>query len=63
VLQRLNKYFAKQMKIVFKKELRADQIRGMLSLISFRIFGLPCCSSKNVWIKIYKSVTLPAVNL
>jgi hypothetical protein len=51
------------MKIVFKKELRADQIRGMLSLIPFRIFGLRCCSSKNVWIKTDNTVTLPTVIL
>jgi hypothetical protein len=63
VLQKLNKYFAKQMKIVFKKELRARQIWGMLALIPSRIIGLPRCSPKKVWIKIYDTVTLPAVIL
>jgi hypothetical protein len=51
------------MKIVFKKELWAGQIRGMLALIPSRTITLPCCSPKKVWIKIYKTVTLPAVNL
>jgi hypothetical protein len=61
-----NKLFegvAKQMKIVFKKELRADQIWGMLALIPFRIFCFPFCSPKKVRIKIYKTVTLPVVIL
>jgi hypothetical protein len=62
MLQRENKCFAKEMKIVFK-ELWAYQIWGMLALIPFRIFGLPFCSPKKVRFKMYKTVTLPVVIL
>jgi hypothetical protein len=57
VLERLNKCFAKQIKVVFKKELRADQIRRMLAPIPFRLFCLPFCFPKKVWIKIYRTLT------
>jgi hypothetical protein len=55
------KYSAKQIKIGFTKELRADQIRGMLALIQFRIFCLLLCSLKEVRIKIYKTMILPLI--
>jgi hypothetical protein len=47
------------MKIVFKEELRADHILGMLAIIPFRIFCLLFWTLKKVRIKIYKPMILP----
>ena len=43
------------------KKLRADSSRGMLAIIRRRIFCLPVCYSKNIKIKIYRTVILPVV--
>jgi len=56
------KYLGKiRIKIVFGKKLRADGSYGMLHIFRCRMFFSSSLLSKNIEIKIYRSIILPVV--
>jgi hypothetical protein len=49
------------MKIRFRRKLRVDGIRVMLTTVESRNVGLPVCFVKTKKIRIYKTIILPLV--